>query len=143
LCGAYAIPEHGWTLSCVATTTCPVGAYRGFGQPQAHLTIERIMDRVARERGLDPVEVRRRNLLPDAPRPYLAHGGARVDVGPLGPHLDALLEEFGYDDWRARQRDARADGRFVGIGVSALVQGSAPTQYGVAGRFGSWETTTA
>jgi carbon-monoxide dehydrogenase large subunit len=142
LCGAYAIPEHGWTLSCVATTTCPVGAYRGFGQPQAHLTIERIMDRVARERGLDPVEVRRRNLLPDAPRPYLAHGGARVDVGPLGPHLDALLEEFGYDDWRARQRDARADGRFVGIGVSALVQGSAPTQYGVAGRFGSWETTT-
>ncbi|MDQ1431434.1 MAG: aerobic carbon-monoxide dehydrogenase large subunit, partial [Actinomycetota bacterium] len=142
LCGAYAVPEHGWTLSCVATTTCPVGAYRGFGQPQAHLTIERIMDRVARERGLDPVEVRRRNLLPDAPRPYLAHGGARVDVGPLGPHLDALLEEFGYDDWRARQERARAEGRFVGIGVSALVQGSAPTQYGVAGRFGSWETAT-
>jgi carbon-monoxide dehydrogenase large subunit len=142
LCGAYAVPQHGWTLSCVATTTCPVGAYRGFGQPQAHLTIERVMDLIARERGLDPVEVRRRNLLPDAPRPYLAHGGARVDVGPLEPHLDAFLAEFDYSGWRARQQAARADGRFVGVAVSVLVQGSAPTQYGVAGRFGSWETAT-
>lgn len=143
LCGAYAIPEHGWTLSCVATTTCPVGAYRGFGQPQAHLTIERVMDRVAQALDLDPVEVRRRNLLPDAPRPLVAHGGARVDIGPLGPQVDQLLAEFGYDAWRARQRDAREDGRCVGIGVSVLVQGGAPTQYGVAGRFGSWEVATA
>ncbi len=79
LCGAYAVPEHGWTLSCVATTTCPVGAYRGFGQPQAHLTIERVMDRIAQSLGLDPVEVRRRNLLPDdAPRPFT---GARRRAG--------------------------------------------------------------
>ena len=66
-------------------------------------------------------------------------GGARIDVGALGPHLDALVAEFGYDEWRSRQVDARAEGRLVGIGVSALVQGTAPTQYGVAGRFGSYE----
>jgi aerobic carbon-monoxide dehydrogenase large subunit len=143
LCGAYAVPEHGWTLSCVATTTCPVGAYRGFGQPQAHLTIERVMDRIAQHLDLDPVEVRRRNLLPDdAPRPITAHGGARVDIGLLGPQLDQLLAEFGYDDWRTRRREARDEGRYVGIGVSVLVQGGAPTQYGVAGRFGSWEVAT-
>ena len=140
LCGAYAVAEHGWTLSCVATTTCPVGAYRGFGQPQAHLTIERVMDRIAQDLTLDPVEVRRRNLIPDdESRPYTAHGGARVDVGLLGPQLEQLLDVFGYDAWRARQQDARAEGRYVGIGVSVLVQGGAPTQYGVAGRFGSWE----
>src|SRR6478735_4461138 len=140
LCGAYAVPEHGFRLSCVATTTCPVGAYRGFGQPQAHLTIERVMDRIAQDLVLDPVEVRRRNLLPDdAPRPITAHGGARVDVGLLGPQFEQLLDEFGYDAWRVRQQEARADGRYVGIGVSMLVQGGAPTQYGVAGRFGSWE----
>jgi len=139
LCGAYAVPEHGWTLSCVATNTCPVGAYRGFGQPQAHLTIERVMDRIAQALNIDPVEVRRRNLLPDSPRPYVAHGGARIDVGALEPHLDQLLGEFGYDEWRSRQTAARAAGRFVGVGLSVLVQGSAPTQYGVAGRFGSWE----
>ena len=140
LCGGYDIPEHGFTLSCVATTTCPIGAYRGFGQPQAHFTTERVMDRVAQRCGLDPAEVRRRNLLPDAPRPFVAHGGARVDVGPLEPQLDQLLEEAGYTEWRERQAQARAEGRHLGIGLSALVQGTAPTQWGVAGRFGSWET---
>ena len=84
--------------------------------------------------------MRRRNLLPDAPRPWITGGGARIDVGALGPHLDALVAEFGYDEWRARQVAARADGRLVGIGVSTLVQGTAPTQYGVAGRFGSYES---
>ena len=140
LCGGYDIPEHGFTLSCVATTTCPIGAYRGFGQPQAHFTTERVMDRVAQRCGLDPAEVRRRNLLPDAPRPFVAHGGARVDVGALGPQLDQLLDEAGYTAWRDRQAAARAEGRHLGIGLSALVQGTAPTQWGVAGRFGSWET---
>jgi carbon-monoxide dehydrogenase large subunit len=142
LCGGYDIAEHGWSLSCVATTTCPVGAYRGFGQPQAHFTTERVMDLVAADLGLDPAEVRRRNLLPDEPRPFVAHGGARVDVGPLGPQLDQLLREFGYGAWRERQTTMRAEGRFVGIGISSLVQGTAPTQYGVAGRFGSYESAT-
>ncbi|MFN8028281.1 MAG: xanthine dehydrogenase family protein molybdopterin-binding subunit [Acidimicrobiia bacterium] len=142
LCGAYDIPEHGFELSCVATTTCPIGAYRGFGQPQAHFTTERVMDRIAQRTGIDPAEVRRRNLLPDAPRPFIAHGGARVDVGPLAPQLDQLLEEAGYSQWRERQAAARAEGRHVGIGLSSLVQGTSPTQWGVAGRFGSWETAT-
>ena len=98
------------------------------------------MDRIAQDLALDPVEVRRRNLLPDdAPRPITAHGGARVDIGLLGPQFEQLLDEFGYDAWRIRQQEARADGRYVGIAVSMLVQGGAPTQYGVAGRFGSWE----
>ncbi|MCU1427392.1 MAG: hypothetical protein JWL83_1392 [Actinomycetia bacterium] len=140
LCGGYAIEHHGWSLSCVATTTCPVGGYRGFGQPQSHLTTERVMDLVAADLGIDPAEVRRRNLLPDAPRPFIAHGGARIDVGPLGPQLDQLLDSFQYDAWRERQRAMRDAGRYVGIGLSTLVQGTAPTQYGVAGRGGSYET---
>ena len=98
------------------------------------------MDRIAQDLALDPVDVRRRNLLPDdGPRPITAHGGARVDIGLLGPQFEQLLDEFGYDAWRLRQHEARADGRYVGIAVSMLVQGGAPTQYGVAGRFGSWE----
>ncbi len=142
LSGGYAIEQFGWELSCVATTTCPVGAYRGFGQPQAHFTTERVMDLVAADLGLDPAEVRRRNLLPDTPRPYIAPGGARIDVGPLGPQLDQLLTEFDYPAWRERQATMRAAGRAVGIGLSTLVQGTAPTQYGVAGRFGSYESAT-
>jgi carbon-monoxide dehydrogenase large subunit len=142
LSGAYDFGTVGFDLRCVATTTAPIGAYRGFGQPQAHLSTERVLDRIAAELGLDPVEVRRRNLLPETPRPWITGSGSRIDVGPLGDHLDQLAAEFDLPGWRARQAVARADGRHVGIGLSTLVQGSAPTQYGVAGRFGSFEAAT-
>jgi carbon-monoxide dehydrogenase large subunit len=138
--GGYDFGVVGFDLRCVATNTCPIGAYRGFGQPQAHFSSERTLDAIAVELGLDPIDVRRRNLLPDAPRPWITGGGARIDVGDLGPHVDALVTEFGYERWRDEQRVARAGGRLVGIGVSTLVQGTAPTQYGVAGRFGSYES---
>ena len=139
LSGGYAVPALSWTLSCLATTTCPVGAYRGFGQPEAHFTTERVMDLMAADLGIDPVEVRRRNLLPDEPRPWMGLDGQRIDVGALGPHLDALLEALGYDTWRAQQAAARAAGHFIGIGLSTLVQGTAPNQHDAAGRFGSFE----
>ena len=138
---AYAIGHYAYELVGVATTTCPVGAYRGFGQPQAHTTMERVMDTVAARLGLDPVAVRRRNLWPDdAPRPLVAAPGARLDVGPQRAQLDALVAALGLDEWRARQRAWRAHGRLVGIGWSCLVEASAPTQLGVAGRFGAFET---
>ena len=139
LSGGYAIPALSWSLSSVATTTCPVGAYRGFGQPEAHFTTERVMDLIAADRGIDPVEVRRRNLLPDRPRPWMGLDGQRIDVGTLGPHLDALVAELGYSGWRERQAAALAAGRYLGIGISTLVQGTAPNQHDAAGRFGSHE----
>ncbi|HLH99967.1 MAG TPA: xanthine dehydrogenase family protein molybdopterin-binding subunit [Acidimicrobiales bacterium] len=139
LSGGYAIPEIGWKLSCVATSTCPVGAYRGFGQPEAHFTTERVMDLVASSLRLDPLVVRRRNLLPDRPRPWRGRFGQRLDVGSLGPQVDELERVGSYAEWRARQASARADGRWVGLGVSTLVQGTAPNQHSTAGRFGSIE----
>ena len=142
LSGGYDFGALGFDLRCVATTTCPIGAYRGFGQPQAHVTSERVLDMIAERLGLDPADVRRRNFLPDAPRPYIAPGGARIDVGSLAPHLDQLLDECDYAGWRERQAAMRSEGRHVGIGLSTLVQGTAPTQYGVAGRFGSWEAAS-
>lgn len=140
LTGGYAIPEAGVELSCVATNTCPVGAYRGFGQPEAHHVTEQIMNLVADQLGVDPAEVRRRNLLPDEPRPWTAPSGASIDAGPLGSQLDLLLDEIGYARLRKWQDAERQAGRLVGIGLSSLVQGTAPTQHDVAGRFGSWES---
>lgn len=142
LTGGYDFGPVAFELQAVATNTCPLGAYRGFGQPQAHVSTERVLDQIAAALDLDPVEIRRRNLLPDQPRPWITAGGSRLDIGPLGPHLDQLVEEFDYDRWRKRQAEARAEGRFVGIGLSTLVQGTAPSQYGIAGRFGSWETAS-
>ena len=139
LTGGYTIDHIGWSLTCVATTTCPIGAYRGFGQPEAHFTTERVMDLIASDLGLDPTEVRRINLLPDSPRPWRGHGGQRIDVGPLGSQLDLLLERFDYESWRREQAAARDEGRYIGVGVSTLVQGTTPTQNDTAGRFGSLE----
>lgn len=140
LSGGYAFPSVAFSLSAVATTTCPVGAYRGFGQPQAHLTTERLLDRIAAHLGLDPLEVRRKNLLPAGPRPWRTYSGGMIDVGDLHEQLDLLVEHFGYHRWRARQVEARATGSFVGVGLSTLVQGTTPNQHDTAGRFGSIET---
>jgi carbon-monoxide dehydrogenase large subunit len=139
LTGGYDIAMLAWTLSAVATTTCPVGAYRGFGQPEAHLTTERVMDLIAADLGLDPAEVRRRNLIPADPRPFFTSSGLRVDTGDLDAQWCQTLKEFGYRAWRDRQLTARAEGRFVGIGLSFLVQGTAPNQHSAAGRFASLE----
>jgi len=139
LAGGYDVASVAWSLSCVATSTAPVGAYRGFGQPEAHFSTERVMDRIAATLGRDPAEVRRVNLLPDRPRPFWGKGARRIDVGPLGAQLDLLLEEFGWQRWRQRRDAARADGRYVGLGLSTLVQGTSPNQHDTAGRFGSFE----
>lgn len=141
---AYGIDHYAYELVGVATTTCPIGAYRGFGQPQGHATMERAVDAVAVHLGLDSVEVRRRNLRPDdAPRPLIAAPGARLDIGPQRAQLDQLVDALDLDAWRARQRAARAEGRLVGLGFSCLVEASAPTQLGVAGRFGAYESAQA
>lgn len=144
LTGGYAIDNVAWKLSCVATTTCPTGAFRGFGQPEAHFTTERVMDLIARDAGKDPLEVRRLNMLPAGPRPWRGNGGARIDVGDLEGQVGTLVESFGYRRWRQEQEARRATpgGTLLGIGVSTLVQGTTPTQNDTAGRFASLETAS-
>lgn len=140
---AYSVEHYAYDLVGVATTTCPVGAYRGFGQPQAHITMERVVDTIAAQLGLDRVAVRRRNLWPDgATRPMIAAPGARLDIGPQEAQLDQLLAAFDLGRWRTEQAAARAEGRLMGIGFSCVVEAAAPTQLGVAGRFGSFESAT-
>jgi carbon-monoxide dehydrogenase large subunit len=139
LTGAYDIQSYGFEIRAVATNKCPVGAYRGFGRPQALFAIERIMDLVADELGLDPVEVRRRNLIPDEPRPYRSAVGSRIDCGPLAPVLERAVAEIDYAGWRARQAALREEGRYVGVGFIANVEGGAPNLYGGARRFGAYE----
>ncbi len=137
--GVYDIPNYAYELRCVATNKCPIGAYRGFGQPQAFFTIERVMDLIAEDLGLDPVEVRRRNHVPDEPRPFVSPTGFLFDTGSFDGQLDLLLEALDYDAARARQEEARAEGRYVGIGLASMVEATAPNLHGFAGRFGGFE----
>jgi carbon-monoxide dehydrogenase large subunit len=137
--GVYDIPNYAYELQCVATNKCPVGAYRGFGQPQAIFTVERVMDLVASAVGLDPAEVRARNFIPDTPRPWSSPTGAQYDVGSFGEQLDAVLDAVSYLEFRDRQAAARAEGRYVGIGLASMVEATAPNLHCVAGRFGGFE----
>ena len=112
------------------TNMTPVTPVRGAGRPQGTFAMERLMDRIARELNIDKVEVRRRNLIPTEAMPYdtqiKTRDGATMtyDSGNYPAALDAALERSGYNDFRARQAKARAEGRYLGIGIANYVEGT-------------------
>jgi CO/xanthine dehydrogenase Mo-binding subunit len=123
--GPYRMRNAQYDLTVVATNKCPQGSYRGWGVPAHNLALEHCVDLAARQLGLDPVEIRRRNLLRPEQFPYEAPNGARYDSGDYARTLDMALELAGYRALREEQIRARAAGRLVGIGVSTGVELSA------------------
>lgn len=128
--GQYAIDTFSIEGLNVVTTKAPVAPVRGAGRPEAVFALDRALDLVARERGLDPAEVRRRNLIPadELPRPmgmpYRDGAEMVYDSGDYPAQLEQALAAFGYDEYRAQQEQWRAQGRFLGIGISSYVEGS-------------------
>jgi carbon-monoxide dehydrogenase large subunit len=122
--GVYDIPRVEVVARSVVTNTTPMGAYRGAGRPEATAAIERAMDLFAAEIGLDPVEVRRRNLRPPFTEPIKTSMGAKYDSGNYEAALDRVLDAAGYADLRREQgvRRERGDVVQLGIGVSTYVE---------------------
>lgn len=122
--GPYRIPVVAFDATTVLTNTTPVAAFRGAGRPEATTALERIMDLAALELGLDPVELRRRNLLRSDEFPCTTPTGANMDSGDYLAALELALEMAGYDGLRAEQRRRReaADPMLLGIGVSVYVE---------------------
>jgi carbon-monoxide dehydrogenase large subunit len=122
--GVYRLPHVDYHAVCVVANATPIGAYRGAGRPEAAALIERAMDMVAAELGIDPAEIRRRNLVPNDAFPYTTSTNAKYDVGDYGLALDEALRLVGYDDLRREQAERRARGHRVqlGIGIAAYVE---------------------
>jgi carbon-monoxide dehydrogenase large subunit len=125
--GTYDIPVYGWRMRGVWTNRAPRGIYRGAGRPEATLTIERVIDAVAKETGIDPAEVRRRNFIQPHQFPYASSGGKELggyvyDTGEYEGALDELLRVADYDGLRREQGTARQEGRRLGIGMAAYVE---------------------
>jgi carbon-monoxide dehydrogenase large subunit len=120
----YDIARVECTARSVVTNTTPVAAYRGAGRPEAVAAIERAMDLFALETGIDPVEIRRKNLLAPFSEPHTTAMGAVYDVGDYVGALDAVLERADYKELRAEQqrRRDRGDAVQMGIGVSCYVE---------------------
>jgi carbon-monoxide dehydrogenase large subunit len=122
--GTYVIPQAQLRSRSVVTNTVPVGAYRGAGRPEAAAAIERAMDLFAYEIGMDPAEVRRRNLISPDDFPYTTLGGATYDSGQYERAMDLVLAHAGYEELRAEQRRRREAGErtVLGIGLSVYVE---------------------
>ena len=122
--GPYDIASVQTKSRVVVTNTTPISAYRGAGRPEATAAIERAMDLFAAETGMDPGEVRRKNLIPSDRFPFSTPTGATYDTGDYATALDKALEAAGYADLRAEQRRRRERGDVVqlGIGLSSYVE---------------------
>jgi aerobic carbon-monoxide dehydrogenase large subunit len=123
--GPYRITNYRAVGHALATTKTPAGPYRGIARVPAAFSIERAIDQIARERGLDPLEVRRRNLVQPEDFPYLTVTGNIYDSGSYVESLDALERMVAIDDLRAWQRTAREAGRHVGIGMACFTEQTA------------------
>ncbi|MGH2686887.1 MAG: xanthine dehydrogenase family protein molybdopterin-binding subunit, partial [Actinomycetota bacterium] len=122
--GVYRIPVVQVASQSVVTNTTPTTAYRGAGRPEAAAAIERAMDLFAAEIGMDPAEVRRRNLIPADAFPYSTPTGATYDVGDYERALDLVMDAAGYAELRAEQARRRDAGGALqlGIGISIYVE---------------------
>ncbi len=121
-CGVYDIGAFYGEAVTAFTNKSPIGAYRGASRPEAAYLIERTMDVIARRLKLDPVKIRMKNFIPKAKFPYKSIGGLTYDSGDYEMNLVKALGLAKFDQWRAFQREARAKGRLVGIGVITYVE---------------------
>ena len=142
--GPYTIPAISCEVFGSYTNTTPVDAYRGAGRPEATFLLERLVDKLAAEVSVDPVEVRRRNLIPKFDDGYDVAIGLNYDSGDYRGTLDVALREAGYYQVRQQQTQLRQEGRYMGIGVTTYVElcGLGPSQVAGAVGFGGglWES---
>ena len=133
--GPYRLRHYDAALRVVAQNKVVTSQYRAVGHPIATAVTESMIDLVARNLGLDPAEVRRRNLIRPEELPYTSVTGNVFDSGSYQAALARLLEVAGYDQLRREQKAARAEGRYVGLGLSCFVELTGPGAqfYGVGG----------
>ena len=122
--GAYAVRNLAIRNRVVVTNKTPTGLNRGFGGPQVYFPLERLVQRIAVELGLDPLDVIRRNLVPTDAFPYATVSGALLDSGDYAGALASALADGGHAELLRRRDAARAEGRLYGIGYAAVVEPS-------------------
>jgi carbon-monoxide dehydrogenase large subunit len=126
----YDIPKIDVSSRCVFTNTVPTSPYRGAGRPEANYALERLVDEAARVTGIDPVRLRRRNLIPPKAIPFKTAVGTTYDSGDFAPILDKALALAHYTEFKKRRRDSFRRKKLRGIGISCFLEhaGALPTE---------------
>jgi aerobic carbon-monoxide dehydrogenase large subunit len=120
--GTYDIPVVDLKLNCVITNSATIGAYRGAGRPECILDLERLMDTAARQIGMDPAELRRRNFVKPSQMPYTTAMGEKYDSGDFDLFLTKTLEAADWKGFEARKADAQKRGKLYGRGLASYVE---------------------
>jgi carbon-monoxide dehydrogenase large subunit len=135
LAGQYATPKISATVNAVFTNTAPVDAYRGAGRPEATYTVERIVETAARELGIDPAELRRRNFVHSFP--YATPVGLTYDTGDYDVTMNRAVELADVAGFEARRAASEAKGLKRGLGYSAYIEACGIAPSAVAGALGA------
>ena len=137
LSGVYKIPAIYAEVKAVFTNTVPVDAYRGAGRPEATFLVERLVDAIAHDTGMDRVEIRRKNFIPADAFPYQTPVALQYDSGDYEATLKTALVTSGYAGFEARRQQAAAKGRLRGIGISTYVEACGIAPSAVVGSLGA------
>ena len=144
--GPYRVNDAGTEHSVILTNKAPVGAYRGYGQPESCFVRELLIDRLARRLDRDRVELRAQNMVRPEDMPWQSTSGATYDSGDYEACLRMAAQAIGYDDHVKQSRGPRADGRYVGVGLASFVErtGYASSKFLAkrGSRFGAHESVT-
>ena len=120
--GMYDIPVIEIAVRCVFTNTTTTAPYRGAGRPEANFILERVIDEAARMTGIDPIKLRRRNLIKSSAMPYKTAVGTTIDSGEFETVLDKALALADHDGFKQRRREAAKRGRYRGFGISCMLE---------------------
>lgn len=146
MAGNYTVPNVYVNLKTVFTNTAPVDAYRGAGRPEATYSIERVIDKCARELGMDPIEIRRKNFIKKEQFPFATAAGLEYDSGDYDALMDSLEKMADLDGFAARKAESAERGLLRGLGVNTYVEacGLAPSNLvGILGsRVGLYDAAT-
>ena len=144
LAGQYTTPQIYANVKAVFTNTAPVDAYRGAGRPEATYVVERIVEVAARETGIDPAELRKRNFVAPDAFPYQTPVALTYDSGQYALAMDEALKMIDYQGFAARKAESEKNGKLRGIGLSAYIEACGIAPSAVVGSLGAgvglWES---
>ena len=137
MAGNYTTPLIYVNVKAVFTNTVPVDAYRGAGRPEATFQLERVIDKAAREMGIDPVEIRRRNFIQPDQFPYATPVAVEYDTGNYGATMDKVLELADVSGFEARRAESAAKGKLRGLGVNCYIEACGIAPSNLVGQLGA------
>lgn len=135
MAGNYKTPNVYVNVKAVFTNTVPVDAYRGAGRPEATYQLERVIDKAARELGVDPVELRRQNFITEFP--YQTPVAVEYDTGDYHATMDKMLELIDRDGFAARRAESEAKGKLRGLGINCFIEACGIAPSNLVGQLGA------